>query len=238
MSTAPHAPHMGAPDGWWQNGSTSSIERAEKDAHARGLVCPITAELYRDPVLCVGDGYTFERAAVEKWFADGHTTSPMSGVELGTNRRLIPNFNVRQRADQLRGGAPVGLNRPNDTSREEELSPEIKSVPSAPPMPSKSTGTVAGPSQPGTRQGGTGDFHHDPGKLTIHEARYGWAQDLWGCTTSPNPNHGAGAKDVTEIVRGFARNDRLNINPHCTPQYMNKTFWPVRAFPSQHTPPP
>lgn len=92
--------------------SQSDVERANPS-----LVCPITAELFRDPVLCVGDGYTYEREAAEKWFADGKTTSPMTGAELPeSQRRLVPNFNVRTRADQARGGAPQDGIRVNDFS--------------------------------------------------------------------------------------------------------------------------
>ena len=90
--------------------SQSDVERANPS-----LVCPITAELFRDPVLCVGDGYTYEREAAERWFADGKTTSPMTGAELPeSQRRLVPNFNVRTRADQARGGAPHNGIRVND----------------------------------------------------------------------------------------------------------------------------
>ena len=89
--------------------SDRALERSQSDVERANpsLVCPITAELFRDPVLCVGDGYTYEREAAEKWFADGKTTSPMTGAELPeSQRRLVPNFNVRTRADQARGGAP------------------------------------------------------------------------------------------------------------------------------------
>lgn len=61
----------------------------------RSFVCPLTKELMRGPVVCV-DGYSYERAAIEKWMADnreyptvwnfdnypGRVPSPVSGVEL------------------------------------------------------------------------------------------------------------------------------------------------------------
>lgn len=99
--------------------SDRALERSQSDVERANpsLVCPITAELFRDPVLCVGDGYTYEREAAEKWFADGKTTSPMTGAELPeSQRRLVPNFNVRTRADQARGGAPQDGIRVNDFS--------------------------------------------------------------------------------------------------------------------------
>ena len=145
---------MTAPEGWWKSVSPSGIRRAEDEAHAAGLTCPITAELFRDPVICAGDGYTYEREGVEKWFADGHDTSPMTGATLRT-RHLVPNFNVRQRADQMRGGAPVGMTRSNDTApsepppgathaspsdvRPHEITPAEPTEPSAPPGPAASS---------------------------------------------------------------------------------------------------
>ena len=54
--------------------------------------CPITTELMVDPVFAA-DGETYERAAIEEWFALGKTTSPMSGDEIDpsvifSNKRL------------------------------------------------------------------------------------------------------------------------------------------------------
>jgi hypothetical protein len=34
----------------------------------RELICPITQDLYTDPVLALGDGYTYERQAITTWF--------------------------------------------------------------------------------------------------------------------------------------------------------------------------
>lgn len=56
------------------------------------LECPITMDRMRDPVLAP-DGYSYERAAIERWLAD-HGTSPitrepMSTSQLVTNRALV-----------------------------------------------------------------------------------------------------------------------------------------------------
>ena len=71
--------------------SDRALERSQSDVERANpsLVCPITAELFRDPVLCVGDGYTYEREAAEKWFADGKTTSPMTGAELPESQQHV-----------------------------------------------------------------------------------------------------------------------------------------------------
>ena len=40
----------------------------------KDLLCPLTLDLFEDPVVAV-DGHTYERAAIEKWF-QSKTTSP------------------------------------------------------------------------------------------------------------------------------------------------------------------
>mmetsp|Transcript_1551 Transcript_1551/g.5697 ORF Transcript_1551/g.5697 Transcript_1551/m.5697 type:complete len:501 (-) Transcript_1551:839-2341(-) len=62
-----------------------------------------------------------------------------------------------------------------------------------------------------------------PGSLVIHEARYGWARDIWAAAKC---SHKAGCKDVTSIVRADVQNEELHINPGCAPQFMNMHFWP------------
>ena len=54
-------------------------------------LCPITHEMMRDPV-CVSDGYTYERKAIEEWLAKKQT-SPMincaiAGTQLYSNKVL------------------------------------------------------------------------------------------------------------------------------------------------------
>ena len=69
--------------------------------------------------------------------------------------------------------------------------------------------------------------------LAIVEARYGWAFDIWGAGLGSDHNHGAGAKDVTAIVRGLIVNDELRIKVHTHSGYWEVaahqqagTFWP------------
>ena len=90
----------------------SADETADLDALQ--LVCPITAELFEDPVLLVEDGHTYERSAVTAWL-EKHDTSPMSGAALAT-KTLAPNIRARQQADTARGGKP-----PNDAKRHNEV---------------------------------------------------------------------------------------------------------------------
>ena len=57
--------------------------------------CPITTELMVDPVIAA-DGETYERAAIEEWFALGKTTAPVSNEELDT-LHLFPNKKLWRR---------------------------------------------------------------------------------------------------------------------------------------------
>ena len=63
------------------------------------FVCSITCDIMSDPVISA-DGHTYERAAIEKWFASQKAqgrplTSPKTNAELPSGA-LIPNFALRQ----------------------------------------------------------------------------------------------------------------------------------------------
>ena len=49
----------------------------------------------KDPVLCVEDGHTYERVAVEQWFATGARTSPATSAQLASTA-LAPNHMARK----------------------------------------------------------------------------------------------------------------------------------------------
>ena len=57
------------------------------------FMCPITTELMTDPVLAT-DGHTYERSAIERWFATGKTSSPKTGEPLEVTA-VFPNHSVR-----------------------------------------------------------------------------------------------------------------------------------------------
>ena len=66
------------------------------------LTCPITNEVFLDPVLCVGDGMTYERVAATRWFSS-HSTSPMTGerLDVPSGVTLVDNHVVRKQAAAL-----------------------------------------------------------------------------------------------------------------------------------------
>ena len=46
------------------------------------FICPITGEIMEDPVSTI-DGNSYERTAIERWFATRRITSPLTGARLG-----------------------------------------------------------------------------------------------------------------------------------------------------------
>ena len=61
-------------------------------------VCPITRELMHDPVFA-SDGHTYERDAIEAWFAR-KDTSPMTNEPLA-HKHLTPNIAIRSAIFEL-----------------------------------------------------------------------------------------------------------------------------------------
>lgn len=79
-------------------GSNVVVGAAALEAVISELLCPITHELMRDPVLAA-DGCTYEHTAIEAWIVRQRErgrapTSPMTG-ELLEDLRLVPNHSHR-----------------------------------------------------------------------------------------------------------------------------------------------
>lgn len=66
----------------------------------QSFYCPITQEVMEDPVE-IASGHTFERAAIQKWFADGHTMCPISFGVIA-NFELKPNTILRRSINEWR----------------------------------------------------------------------------------------------------------------------------------------
>ncbi|XP_002987443.2 U-box domain-containing protein 43 [Selaginella moellendorffii] len=58
------------------------------------FICPITRDVMRDPVQ-IASGQTYEREAIERWFAEGNTRCPVMGEELPTTQ-MKSNFALKQ----------------------------------------------------------------------------------------------------------------------------------------------
>jgi hypothetical protein len=63
------------------------------DSFPQSFLCPLTMEVMRDPVV-TADGQTYERTEIERWFALGNRTSPLTGAELPITL-LFPNIALR-----------------------------------------------------------------------------------------------------------------------------------------------
>ena len=57
------------------------------------MMCPLTHAILVDPVVCTGDGQTYERAAITQWLATSDA-SPVTG-QLLASRDLLPNHALR-----------------------------------------------------------------------------------------------------------------------------------------------
>lgn len=64
------------------------------------LICPLTQEIMEDPV-CTVDGQTYEREAIQKWFAEGKRTSPATMLPLNSTL-LVPNIRLKALIQDLR----------------------------------------------------------------------------------------------------------------------------------------
>jgi hypothetical protein len=55
----------------------------------KDLICPITLTLFQEPVLALGDGYTYEKQSILTWFhsqrrSSGHVRSPVTNAYMDT----------------------------------------------------------------------------------------------------------------------------------------------------------
>ena len=66
---------------------------AEDFTPPKHFLCPISQDVMKDPVLTTAF-QTYERESIEKWFALGHRSDPMTGQRLGSTA-LRPNAPLR-----------------------------------------------------------------------------------------------------------------------------------------------
>jgi len=83
--------------------AAQGVAAAATAPHAH--TCPITKLTMQDPVMAA-DGHSYERTAIERWFAQGGTLSPMTGAALA-HFQLTPNHNLRQAIDAHQAPAQV-----------------------------------------------------------------------------------------------------------------------------------
>ncbi len=82
-------------------GAFLAIE-AQVEKQSDILSCPLSLQLFRDPVFCIGDGITYEKEMIEEWFKNKNK-SPKTGVELKPEQKVcVPNFAIRTACDAIR----------------------------------------------------------------------------------------------------------------------------------------
>ncbi|MBS0358175.1 MAG: ankyrin repeat domain-containing protein [Proteobacteria bacterium] len=70
-------------------------------------VCPISHSIMIDPVLLMGDGYTYEREEIEYWLS-ANNISPMAHVDLTQeDKKVIPNVTQRRAIDAFLNKYPA-----------------------------------------------------------------------------------------------------------------------------------
>ena len=87
----------------------SSDERSFFLSIPKDFICPLTGQLYEDPVT-LETGQSFEKTAIKAWLDQGHRTCPVTGKKLETLavpltnfvlKRVIKNWNSYRRANLL-----------------------------------------------------------------------------------------------------------------------------------------
>ena len=105
-TSAQHAEPSGSKDGQLTNLTTDSASKpsltpatpATKQQLKKNFICPLTQELFVDPVIA-SDGQTYERAAIAEWL-EKYECSPKTGVHMDDT--LTPNDELRQLIHSMR----------------------------------------------------------------------------------------------------------------------------------------
>eukprot|EP00899_Mesostigma_viride_P007655 jgi/Mesvir1/16891/Mv15768-RA.3 len=63
------------------------------------FLCPISCDLMRDPVMLVETGQTYERAAIEQWFARGNNTDPLTNKRVA-DKKVVPLSALRSLVEE------------------------------------------------------------------------------------------------------------------------------------------
>ena len=125
------------------------------------LICPITQEVFRDPVIAE-DGRLYEREAITRWITE-NGTSPFTRQILDVNC-LLADDEVRRRAD-LRRKLSVSYSRESDQVH-------------LPPIRSPDTIYI-------TERATTTTLPPQPTRQTIHQENMTWSTCVLACIFFP-----------------------------------------------------
>ena len=90
--------------------------------------------------MVAADGFTYERQAIEQWFATGRRTSPMSNAALGSTE-VTPNYIIRSAIHEWRSSGGGGKRGQEEAAAGGGggggggMYPAVVPMPSAPPAP-------------------------------------------------------------------------------------------------------
>ena len=60
------------------------------------LICSITGAMFKDPMLVVDSGQTYECRAIQEHFRKNGFSDPMTRIPCSSNPKLVPNFLARR----------------------------------------------------------------------------------------------------------------------------------------------
>ena len=83
---------MGGAAAGGQSTADLSAEALALVAGQLGFVCPISQDIYQDPVVAA-DGHSYERGSITEWLSN-NDTSPMTNYRL-FHKNLTPNRNLK-----------------------------------------------------------------------------------------------------------------------------------------------
>lgn len=92
----------------------TSLITKQKQEIPTDLICPITGQLMKNPVI-TENGQTYEKEAIEEWFTR-KKTDPLTGMKINTH--LIPNFLLRKICDEYREKTLKGVEIATEETKE------------------------------------------------------------------------------------------------------------------------
>jgi hypothetical protein len=79
----------------------AAINFPEENIPAHLCDVRISTQIMNNPVFLTGDGGTYDKENIKRWF-DGHRTSPMTGLPLSSaNRSLYPNIDKKREIEEF-----------------------------------------------------------------------------------------------------------------------------------------
>jgi hypothetical protein len=86
--------------------TNKEVDELLLDIHTqRGTICSISQTVFKDAVNTVDD-QTYEREYIQRWFDEGHNTSPSSGIELN-DKTLTANVEKQAQVEAIEALRPL-----------------------------------------------------------------------------------------------------------------------------------